>query len=227
MIFYFRHSLPSLTQTFRSQFPRLPALPALLAQLSPTEAFSALCSSNPSHRAVFFHALVWLLQHEVVEKQRTYVRLFASEEIKRGAIMKWANSGTNLHAEMSSSAGGRSISDRSRNSSRADLDDTRSMSIVGSALSGSPPLGTMLSRSQRSEGMSAKLSGRARRSQTDILKSMSGCSSNGTSERLLEEQNEKVPSVILEPGRPSTLERRWLDEICRDKDRSVVERFDK
>lgn len=207
----------------------LPPLPAILAQISPAEPFAVLSSSTPSLRAVYFHALVWLLQNEAVEKQRTYIRLFASAEIKRGALLKWGHSGSNLHAEMSTSAGTRSISDRSRNSSRADLDDTRSMSIVGSALSGSPPPGTMLSRSQRSDGALGRIGGKTRRSQADLVKAMSGTtySSTSASERLLEEQNEKVPSVLLEPGRPTALERRWLDEICRDKDKAVVEKFEK
>ena len=57
---------------------------------------------------------------------------------------------------------------------------------------------------------------------------MSGTTISSGSERIGGGEGlEKGPSVILEPGRPTALERRWIDEMCREKEKSVVERFEK
>ncbi|KAL8276331.1 hypothetical protein RQP46_011256 [Phenoliferia psychrophenolica] len=45
-------------------------------------------------------------------------------------------------------------------------------------------------------------------------------------DRTTDEDN-KGPSIILEPGRPTAVESKWLLEICREKDKSVVEKFDR
>lgn len=246
-------SLASLTRTFHSLFPTLPPLPVLLSQIPPTEPFVTLTTSLPLLRTAYFHALIWLLQHDILDKQRTFVRLVANEEIKKGALMKWGTSGgggaggAKAYDDLLSTSGsGRSESyassdhsgeggrRRSRQNSRIDLDDTRGMSIVGSALSNSPPVGaggaTMLSRSQRSMEGNNKLGGR-KRTQTEVLRGLSGAGGttvSSGSERLEPHAHaEKGPSVILEPGRPTALERRWIDEISREKEKSVVERFER
>lgn len=154
--------------------------------------------------------------------------------------MKWGSSlSTGKSEDMLSTSGGVSENSsggglvgagggrRSRqNSSRVDYDDAKSMSIVGSALSGSPPPGSMMSRSQRSSD--GKLAATGRRRTDELSRNLSHTTISSGSERIdTAEGAEKGPTVILEPGRPTALERRWIDEVCREKEKCVVERFEK
>jgi len=56
-------------------------------------------------------------------------------------------------------------------------------------------------------------------------KGLSTATYSSHSERL--DEANLAPSVIVEPGRPSMLESRWISEICRDKDKAVVDKFER
>ncbi|GAA5954783.1 hypothetical protein JCM21900_005903 [Sporobolomyces salmonicolor] len=239
-----RKRLPSLTLSFRSTFPSLPPLPLLLAHFSSNEPYSVVIPSTVQ-RGLYLNALVWLLRHEVVEKQRTYVRILVSEEIKQAAVGRWGGrkssdvatrDGKGDVSALSTSASGTSDrsfgaaeAPRSRQSSvRAELDDTMGMAIVGAGLSGSS-YEASLSRSAQSV-----LSMRAMRKRTTPTSQNShGQRSNRLSAATFSSNSERPeevapgPAVIVEPGRPSMLESRWLSEVCRDKDKATVGRFEK
>ncbi|GAA6023693.1 hypothetical protein JCM10207_008751 [Rhodosporidiobolus poonsookiae] len=246
--------LPKLAALFTSSFPTLPPLPVLLASLTPSEPFATLIP--PSQRAVYLSALLFLLRHTVVQKLRTYVRVVASEDIKRATAQHWGSShalssyassskrggtsaagiggagtGDELGSALSTSLSGTSDhsfggrSGRSRHSSKPDLDDARGMAIVdgGSGVAGSPR-DSPLSTSARSATMgSEKL--RKRAQQAAKGRGISTATYSSHSER--PDEQSSAPSVIVEPGRPSMLESRWLSEMCRDQDKAVIDKFER
>ncbi|GAA5928834.1 hypothetical protein JCM10213_002567 [Rhodosporidiobolus nylandii] len=238
--------LPQLAGLFSATFPTLPPLPALLASLTPAEPYSTLIPF--SQRAVYLSALIFLLRYEVAEKQRTYVRVVASEEIKTATAHHWGNLGgksrstaqasgsgaedgtssalsTSLSGASDHSFGGRS--GRSRQSSKRDLDDARGMSIVGGDGVVGSPRDLLLSRSAQSGSALAAMSGEKlkKKALAGRSKGLSTATFSSHSER--PEELSLDPSVIVEPGRPSLLESRWLSEMCRDKDKAVVEKFER
>ncbi|GAA5888026.1 hypothetical protein JCM6882_000255 [Rhodosporidiobolus microsporus] len=233
--------LPKLSALFSTAFPSLPPLPALLASLTPCEPYSTLIPA--SQRALYLNALVFLLRHDIVEKQRTFVRVVASEEIKRATAQYWGAHGgastvskshggssrfggtgdenasglsTSLSGMSDHSFGGRS--GRSRQSSKPDLEDAKAMAIISTVGS---PRESPLSRSAQSATMSFE---RPKR-KTARSKGISSATFSSHSER--PDEQSSSPSVIVEPGRPSMLESRWLSEMCRDKDPSVVQKFER
>ena len=278
-------SLKSLTPKFATAFPFLPPLVQLLSMITPTAPFATVYASpdstnstSASHRALYLSALIWLLLHEVVEKNSCYIRVVVSEEIKRGSRMSWTRqrmeSGETGSAEDGSAGGisdGAGLSaagstDRSPRRRRRTLsqnsgqpDDASKMAIVPSSpitstampspvllkfdppvLSedGPPPLSPSLmsksARSMQSEFLmrlpkNRRGSSLATASQTatpaigGTTRTLSTFSSN--SER--PEEVDLLPSFILDPGRPSEVERRWLSEICRDREPAIVERFNR
>ncbi|GAA6061576.1 hypothetical protein JCM10212_004326 [Sporobolomyces blumeae] len=269
-----RNRLGKLAVSFASAFPSLPPLPALLAQLSHCEPFSNLIPSV-SIRSTYVRGLVWLLRHSVVEKQRTYVRVVASEDIKRESSARWSGrrrkgsdgarskddvslstsaSGTSDHswnAPRSSGLGGLSApaSDgfgghRSRQSSvRPEIDDTRGMEIKLSGTVGSPgAAGAGTGDAYLSRSASSVLSARAlRMSRTKPPSFGSGGAGAGgrgksatysshsqsQSEDPRADESGGGTSVIVEPGRPSMYESRWLSEMCKGKDAATVDRFER
>ncbi|KAM0792404.1 hypothetical protein ACM66B_005083 [Microbotryomycetes sp. NB124-2] len=225
-------TLPECARSFAAAFPTLQPLPLILSRMHPREPFANLSIKTPTLRATYFQALVWLLQNDVLEKQRTYVRVIISEEVKKSAMLKWSHSNARGHRDdVSSTSDGaprssseRSYGERSRTSSKIDLADTKNMAIVGSAVSGGspPPNAALLSKSQQSG--SRLLHGNRRK--TDMSRAYSGTTLSSQSSQKPED-SEKGTSVIVEPGRPTALERNWIDEICRDKDKHAVHRFEK
>ncbi|KAK4705621.1 nitrogen permease regulator 3, partial [Phenoliferia sp. Uapishka_3] len=255
-------SIADLSSPFRRDYPILPPLPTFLSQISPTDSFSSLVTMA-SLRSTYLLALSWLLRHEILEKQHSYIRIFVSEEIKRSASMHWSLSGAStsaasasgtdgprrrerehsglvresqldahfesmkLHGEspaqvfgIGGSGGGSGGSGALRikgGAGRFDLEDARAMSIVGSALSNSPPL-SRSAQSNRSARRRTLTAGRGRTLSSNTF------SSNG-SER--QEETFKGATIILEPGRPTAIESKWLSEICREKEKSVVDKFEK
>ncbi|GAA5900236.1 Npr3p [Sporobolomyces salmoneus] len=259
-----RPLIGKLSIAFASTFPALPPLPALLSQLSLGEPFSNIIPSI-SQRSTYIRALIWLLRHSVIEKQRTYVRVVASEQIKQETALRWSgklrkssdaglsrDEATSNGSVLSTSASatsdhsltglqqqrGGGISEafypRSRQTSvRAELDDTKGMEIKlsGTAV-GSPNANgeSLLSRSA-----SSVLSGRALRMGSKKAPTSLGSGSGKVrpstvsdhSEDPRDEKGGNGPSVIVEPGRPSMYESRWLSEMCRGKDAATVDRFEK
>lgn len=197
--------------------------------MSPIESFSKIIPAA-SPRPLYLSALIWLLLHEVVEKQRTFIRVVIGEETKTSARRNWGKEGlTGDSQEGDGSSIGNSVDDsttssRKRTSSaRADHDETMNMAIISTS-----PLSPPLPRSQQS-AMMMKLP-RNRRNSTLAPGNNSGRSRtlstfSSNSERI--EDDIKAPTIILEPGRPSMIESRWLTEICRGKDQAVVAKFDK
>lgn len=125
---------------------------------------------------------------------------------------------------------------------RLDVEDTKGMTIVsGSAVSGGEsPRDSPVSMSQKSASMfaarmtAATTAGGRKRPGTRSHHSGSGYrSGRGFSTATVSSHSERPdegtssPSVIVEPGRPSMLERRWLSEMCRDKEASVVAKFER
>jgi hypothetical protein len=108
-----------------------------------------------------------------------------------------------------------------RTTSRFDDEDSRSMAIVSTS-----PTEPLLSRSNQSS-MMMKLS-RTRMNSTlapnnGRSRTLSTFSSN--SDR--PDDVIKGATIILEPGRPSLLESRWLVEMAREKDSVVAEKFER
>lgn len=209
-------SLPSLSVQFHSALPTLPPLPVLLSQIPPNDAFSSIIPS-PAYRASYLSALIWLLQHSLIEKQRTYLRIVISDDIKRGVSMLWGSS----HSRTDSVGTGSGDEGLRRKGSRTDLDDVAEMVIVGSALSNSPPVSRSAQSARmrkRNTGMSESWGHKSR---------LSAYTFSSGSERPEPEESERGTSVVLEPGRPTAAESKWLGEICRDKDQAVVERFER
>ncbi|GAA5931401.1 Npr3p [Sporobolomyces koalae] len=265
-----RRTLGKLSISFAGTFPTLPPLPALLSQLSHGEPFSNIIPTI-SLRSIYIRALVWLLRHSIVEKERTYVRVVASESIKRDSWHRWSgktsrrkssDAGFSLRDEATSSstsclstsasaasdhsfttgyhrAGG--VSDafhpRSRQTSvRPEVEDTRGMEIKLNGFVGSPTRGgggpgeSMLSQSASSV-LSARALRMAGRRGPNSTGSGSGRIRPSTvsdhSEDQRDERDNGEPSIIVEPGRPSMYESRWLSEICKGKDPATIERFER
>ena len=276
-------SLKTLSPKFAAAFPFLPSLVQLLSMIPPNAPFAAVyttpdstTSTSASHRALYLSALVWLLLHEVVEKNCCYMRILISEEIKRGSRMSWTRtrmeSGETGSAE-DGSAGGTSdgaglsaagSTDRSPRRRRRTLssngqpDDSSKMAIVPSSpitttampspvllkldppilseegLPLSPSLMSKSARSMQSEFL-MRLPKNRRGSNLATTSQGGGTVAGGTTRTLSTfssnserpEEVDLLPSFILDPGRPSEVERRWLSEICRDKDPGIVEKFNK
>lgn len=252
-----------MSTAFREEFPTLPSLPRLLSHLSPNEPYSAIIPN--SQKLAYLNALIWLLRDEVVAKQRTYVRVIASESVKRATTAHWdraaLQSGVSLasssrgddHAsQLSTSAGAtsdHSFGASSRRSdgkfprasvgttTRLDVEDTKGMVIVsGAATGGGSPRDSPISMSQKSASMLAARMAAARKRPGGARSHHSGSGyrgSKGFSTATMSSHSERpdeassLPSVIVEPGRPSMLERRWLSEMCRDKDSADVAKFER
>ena len=251
-----------LSTAFREEFPTLPSLPRLLSHLSPNEPYSAIIPN--SQKLAYLNALIWLLRHEVVAKQRTYVRVIASESVKRATTAHWdraaLQSGVSLASSsraddaslLSTSAGAtsdHSFGASSRRSdgkfprgsvgttTRLDVEDTKGMVIVsGAATGGGSPRDSPVSMSQKSASMLAARMAAARKRPGAARSHHSGSGyrgSKGFSTATMSSHSERpdeassLPSVIVEPGRPSMLERRWLSEMCRDKDSADVAKFER
>lgn len=251
----------------------MPSLARLLSHLSPKEPFSTIIPG--AQRPTYLNALIWLLRNQLVTKQRTFVRILASTELKQATAAHWdrtaLQSGISLASssrpddasQLSTSAGAASEhsfgassrrSDGSKlprpnlsSSTRPDYDDTRGMVIVsGSAVSGGSPRDALLpasmalSQSQKSASMFAtRMADRRRRptgagpgtgtrsqhSGSGFRKGFSTATMSSQSER--PDETSSTPSVIVEPGQPSMLESRWLNEMCRDKESSLVGKFER
>ncbi|BGP38026.1 Nitrogen permease regulator 3 [Rhodotorula kratochvilovae] len=240
--------LPALTASFAAAFPSFPPLAALLSRLSPTDPFAAIIP--PSQRSLYLTALIWLLRHQVVDKQRTYVRVIASETIKRATAAHWsgAQSGVSGAGTSGTGAGPKSAasgaedaasvlgtsasgaSDRSfgsayrhaRQASRSggggeDDEAARGMAVVSGGADDSP-LST--SASMHARAVRCRRAAPAQRA-----KGLSTATYSSHSERM--DETNMAPSVIIEPGRPSMLESRWISEMCRDQDKAVVDKFER
>ncbi|GAA6051149.1 hypothetical protein JCM3770_002563 [Rhodotorula araucariae] len=246
--------LPALSTSFAAAFPTLPPLAALLARLSPTNPYSAIIPS--AQRSLYLTVLIWLLRNEVVDKQRTYVRVVASEAIKCATTAHWSGvqsgvsgattSGTGTGAagpkssaaedaasQPSTSASG--VSDHSfgsayhRHAGRASRGgddgeaDALAMAVVPGGGAGADD--SLLSTSARSASMHARPVRCRRAAPAQRAKGLSTATYSSHSERM--DETNMAPSVIVEPGRPSMLESRWISEMCRDQDKAVVDKFER
>ena len=249
-----------MTSSFASAFPTLPPLPVLLSQLSHCEPFSNIIPSI-SQRSAYIRALIWLLRHSIVEKQRTYVRIVASEEIKRESQARWSGKTrksstaglsvdeTSSSSVLSTSVGGTSdhsltggfnqrgvVNDafhpRSRQTSvRPELDDTKGMEIKLSGTIGSPGnTGEAFLSKSASSVLSVRALRMAKKTPTSFGSGNGRPRPSTVSDHSEEQRGDEKgsgPSIIVEPGRPSMYESRWLSEMCKGKDTATVDRFEK
>ncbi|GAA5938359.1 hypothetical protein JCM3775_000871 [Rhodotorula graminis] len=248
--------LPFLASSFATAFPSLPPLPTLLSRLSPTDPYLAVIPSS-SQRSLYLTALIWLLRNDVVDKPRTFVRVVASEAIKRATTQHWGGLQSGVSGATTSGTGisGRDDSASQLSTSASGASDhsfgsayRRSRLAVGGSAPGEDgegardgraggagagaggadsPRDSQLSTSARSATMSARppRSRRAAAAPAQRAKGLSTATYSSHSERL--DEGNLAPSVIVEPGRPSMLESRWISEICRDKDKAVVDKFER
>lgn len=257
---------------FRSQFPSLPDLPTFLSLLPTARPIQTLIPSNSSgtQKHVLSSAIIWLLQEQVIEKLRTFIRVVISPEIKKAVRERWkktrsTTTGSEITSEDngsssgigdsasahaispaehtvksgSSAAGGGGERTRARTSSaRLDFNDTRSMAIVGMGIGSSS--GEVLSRSAGSMSQSLRVRSMLAAGATMSAGGSSGggkrdrgfsttASSNGINKMNDGEDEDDMDrsTVLLEPGRPTARESRWLSEICTGKEREVVARFER
>lgn len=277
-----RGRLIDLIPRYTNAFPSLPPLPVLLAQISKAAstntAISTVCP-RPPLRPLYLSAFIWLLVNSVIEKQRTFIRVLASPELKKSARMKWglAASGTTLEgSEMTigstegvlseggselergseGSGLGRERRRKSSTSNGLDLKDTRGMAIVSTSPTIIPPVeapSSPLARSLPPNPLLMKLPKNRRGSNLAPLPTTSLHTSSPLAARSIPSpmltpgallsrtysstsNSEQRPSfdasfgtasIVLDPGRPSQLEGRWLAEMSRDKDSRVVESFER
>ncbi|SGY41324.1 BQ5605_C003g02496 [Microbotryum silenes-dioicae] len=273
-------SLAQLTIDFGTQFQDLPSLPVLLSKLSPSAPFSSVIppDSRPL-RTTYYNALLFLLRNNLVEKQRTFVRLIASEAIKKEALKRWgATNASSMDGSSHLSGGGESVGMRrlsmmgssplgsgtrlSEMSTSVGAARSRAMSSVSvgdeeerlrlpadasesgmsiphrGSLSGgtnpaqSPPgMMNLLSRSSGSRsGFHLGIRGPHKRTTTGKPpRSSTAWSSSSGMPGDVDDGSEvlKGPSVIVEPGRPTMLESRWIAEMTRDVEEGLRERFER
>ncbi|GJN88496.1 hypothetical protein Rhopal_001462-T1 [Rhodotorula paludigena] len=206
-------------------------------------------SSTYKPASVYLNALVWLLRHDLVVKQRTYLRVVASEAVKRATLQNWTGLQSGISLATTTSGGGIDASNLSTSASEhsflshisaggsdsgidaASGRRSRQGSQGDFGMSGSPR-DSSLSTSARSATMSARFPPRVRGgggsqsgSGTGRRKGYSTATYSSHSERL--DETSVAPTVIVEPGRPTMLERRWLSEIVRDKDQALAEKFER
>lgn len=198
--------LPELSSEFERAFPALLPLPALLARLTPSDSYvAAVADRHVGLRSSHLPALIWLLSRNVVNKQRIFIRVVASQEIKRRSQVHWGGS------DFSSLAG----KDDSRLSISSDAVDTAAALDI--------PASHSTSYSGGGGGFSSA-SGQQRRRMPSKPATFSTTSSRS---RRASEDDGTRPSIIIEPGRPSVIERRWLAEMVRDKGPNMRDSFDK
>ncbi|SCV66921.1 BQ2448_5567 [Microbotryum intermedium] len=273
-------SLAQLTFEFGTQFQDLPNLPVLLSKLSPKEPFSSVIppDSRPL-RTTYYNALLFLLRNNLVEKQRTFVRLIAPESIKNEALRRWgATNASSMDSWSHLSGGGESVGKRrlskvassppgsgtrlsemstsvgavrSRAMSSISIGDGEerlrlqaegsesgmstphrgSLSGVSHVASSPPAMMNLLSRSSGSRSgfhlgvqgpQKRTTTGKPPRSSTTWSSSSGMPGDVGDASQVL-----KGPSVIVEPGRPTMLESRWIAEMTRDVDEGLKERFER
>lgn len=83
-----RIRIAEYSSEFSASFPELPPLPALLATLSNPQPFDSLLPMSSQPRSIYFDALTWLLQRELVVHMKVYMNLIASPEVKQAAHNK-------------------------------------------------------------------------------------------------------------------------------------------
>lgn len=80
-----------LAKAFAKDFPEAPHLVAVLSKFtSQGSAYRALEPILAPNQAM--RVIVWLLQRDIVERVRTYLRLIATEHVKKSAVRSWSQS---------------------------------------------------------------------------------------------------------------------------------------
>ncbi|KAK6202976.1 nitrogen permease regulator 3 [Scheffersomyces amazonensis] len=192
---------------FKKLFPTLPALPQFLQLLSPQSKkptqFAAIIPSK-DHRDIYLEALGWLVRYGYVTQLQTFIWLKISRKIKIKVDEDLENES----------------SDKKR-SSISSLKATKSGNGNGNVISGTDNTSKTNtnpdnSKSDPSKGITNDITKTTDTSskEIDIIKERLQSSYLGGPKVILEDEDD---TIILDPGRATTLERRWINKIVHDE----------
>ncbi|KAI5970666.1 NPR3 [Candida margitis] len=182
---------------FNKKFPTLPSLPHFLKLLSPKsrkpQQFAAIIPSR-DHRDSYLHALSWLNRFGYATQQLTFIWLKISRKIKIKVEEDIENE-TIAKRKVNKYVADEKTTKTTDNSSKqiTSTDNTNVVNNVANIASKSDIEATSGSKSNNTNLDSLKY---------HLNKSASSVT-------LLEDDD----TIILDPGRASTLERRWINEI--------------
>ena len=189
---------------FNKKFPTLPSLPHFLKLLSPKskkpQQFAAIIPSR-DHRDSYIRALAWLNRFGYATQQLTFIWLKISRKIKIKVEEDIENENLTKR-KVSRFVADDKVTKSTDNSSKqvASTDNTNLANV--SAVASNVNANTNTASKADIEAGS-----RSGKSNLDSLKDHLNKSSSVVT--LLEDED----TIILDPGRASTLERRWINEI--------------
>ncbi|CAK7904631.1 nitrogen permease regulator 3 [[Candida] anglica] len=187
-------------QTFQQQFPTLPSLPHFLKSLSSTsqkpKQYATIIPSR-DHRDGYLDALAWLIRYGYVTQLHTFIWLKISRKVKMRVEEDIENEGTSKKGSKSKSKSKGSIG------SRGSFERTGGVTAVDN----SSKTTDAISKSPSKTGASSVTSSMANNSKSTAP----GLQAPNIT---LEEDGD---SLILDPDRATTLERRWINKIVTDE----------
>ena len=228
---------------YRTAFPHMPPLPSILAALSIPQQFSTAVIPREARRSDYLDVLVWMLKMDLVIQLRTFIRVVATQDIKRAAreARRAAASSdegegrTGVTTDEASSTGEQSPGWPNRQLTDGEGSSSPEISTAQKGTSW-PGSTAMLGSSEATppSPMQSRFSLRSQRGKPRrqaLLRTISGRSvassrrTNGTGTS--DEARDTANSVIAEPGQPSPWERRWLVQIVYGRPDNLVSRFER
>ncbi|KZO89959.1 hypothetical protein CALVIDRAFT_569470 [Calocera viscosa TUFC12733] len=189
---------------FSRRFPTLPHLAIILSDLSLAPTPFASIVPSAKERQIYLDALIWLLKRGLVEMMHVRVRVVATQDLKESAWKERFERAKQLKLSMTMTE-------------PTESEETMSPE-TSSVPNGKGLLSPMMLQSAHLPVIPAS-------SASEGYESYSSDMHDGFSKS--EEEMDLSPSVIVEPGRATRMERRWLDEMGRGKDPRVVDLFER
>ncbi|KZT50583.1 hypothetical protein CALCODRAFT_179584 [Calocera cornea HHB12733] len=196
-------SLPDHFHAFARRFPALPHLAAILSSLSLSPAPFASIVPAPKDRQAYLDALIWLLERGLVQMMHVRVRLVAPRELKEAAYAQHAARANRRKLSMTMTEPTESEDMSTEPSSAPNPNGLLSPMMLHTARL------PAIHQSSADEGYESSSSDMLDRASTS------------------EDESDLSPSIIVDPGRATKVERRWLDEMGRGKDHRVVDLFER
>ncbi|CAI5756085.1 unnamed protein product [Candida verbasci] len=178
---------------FSHQFPTLPSLPHFLKLLSPQvkkpESFARIIPSK-DHRDSYIQALAWLLRNGYVTELQTFIWLKIPRKIKIKVEEEIENE---------------TLSKRIRKDSKATVDDSKNVKKTDNS-----------SKQETDNVVNDSLKIAQSEEKSKIQNNLSNLKDHIRKNASVNLSDEEA-TIILDPGRATTLERRWISTIIHEE----------
>ncbi|ODV89153.1 hypothetical protein CANCADRAFT_27840 [Tortispora caseinolytica NRRL Y-17796] len=193
---------------FKDAFPTLPNLPTLLSLISQlgTATFHRVIPSR-DHRDQYLQALAWLIRYGYVTRLFTFVWIRVPRDVKIEVARQVKTARRELEAKDDPKKQRQSLNVPSEKIEALSIDDT--ISEIASE------------RSSTKHDASSTATGPAQNELKDLLGNLTFTQNQQLNEATATE------SLLLDPARPTVIEKRWLAKMLEDKPPDIVALFNK